>query len=257
MSELLSFTGSPASAQRSKEPVLVVMHRRESQPGAVGQVLRAHGHALDIRRPRFGDPLPASLDGYAGAIVFGGPMSANDPDDYIRREIDWIGVPLSEGKPFLGICLGAQMLAKQLGAEVKPHPAGHLEAGWEPIHPHDQTLGPWPSHVYHWHFEGFSLCRDSVRLAAGDVFENQAFRHGRNAFGLQFHPEITLAMIHGWTVRGAAKLAHPGAQKAHRHVESHAIHGARLRAWTTHFMDAWLKSADRRDAVPEDLQRAA
>ena len=77
---------------------------------------------LDIRRPRFGDPLPETLDGHAGAVIFGGPMSANDPDDYVRREIDWIAVPLREQRPFLGICLGAQMLARQLGARVAPHP---------------------------------------------------------------------------------------------------------------------------------------
>src|SRR5262245_5760591 len=92
-------------------PVLVVLHQETSTPGRVGNALRALGHSLDIRRPRFGDPLPETLDGHAGAVFFGGPMSANDPDDYVRREIDWIEIPLREQRPFLGICLGAQMLA--------------------------------------------------------------------------------------------------------------------------------------------------
>ena len=61
---------------------------------------------------------------HAGAVIFGGPMSANDPDEFVRREIDWIEVPLREQRPFLGICLGAQMLAKQFGAPVAPHPEG-------------------------------------------------------------------------------------------------------------------------------------
>ena len=103
-------------------PVLVVLHQETSTPGRVGNALRALGHTLDIRRPRFGDPLPETLDLHAGAVIFGGPMSANDPDDYVRREIDWIEVPLREQRPFLGICLGAQMLAKQLGAPVRPDP---------------------------------------------------------------------------------------------------------------------------------------
>ena len=94
-------------------PVLIVLHQETSTPGRVGNALRALGHTLDIRRPRFGDPLPETLDLHAGAVIFGGPMSANDPDDYVRREIDWIEVPLREQRPFLGICLGAQMLAKQ------------------------------------------------------------------------------------------------------------------------------------------------
>src|SRR5579871_3799851 len=97
-------------------PVLIVLHQETSTPGRVGNVLRALGHPLDVRRPRFGDPLPETMDGHAGAVIFGGPMSANDPDEYVRREIDWISVPLREQRPFMGICLGAQMLAKQLGA---------------------------------------------------------------------------------------------------------------------------------------------
>src|SRR3954468_9465499 len=106
---------APFSAQPLL-PVLIVLHQENSTLGRVGNALRALGHRLDIRRPRFGDALPETLDDHAGAVIFGGPMSANDPDDYVRREIDWIAVPLREQRPFMGICLGAQMLAMQLGA---------------------------------------------------------------------------------------------------------------------------------------------
>jgi GMP synthase (glutamine-hydrolysing) len=75
-------------------PVLIVLHQETSSPGRVGNALRALGHRLDIRRPRFGDALPETLDEHAGAVMFGGPMSANDGDAYVRYEIDWIGVPL-------------------------------------------------------------------------------------------------------------------------------------------------------------------
>src|SRR5271169_722255 len=92
-------------------PVLIVLHQETSTPGRVGNALRALGYRLDLRRPRFGDVLPEALEHHAGAVIFGGPMSANDPDEFIRREIDWIAVPLLEQRPFLGICLGAQMLA--------------------------------------------------------------------------------------------------------------------------------------------------
>src|SRR5665811_1802607 len=124
--------GAPSAAQ-SLLPVLIILHQETSSPGRVGNALRALGHPLDIRRPRFGDALPETLDNHAGAVIFGGPMSANDPDDFVRQEIDWIAVPLREQRPFLGICLGAQMLAMQLGARVAPHPAGpvsytHLRA---------------------------------------------------------------------------------------------------------------------------------
>ena len=110
-------------------PVLIVLHQETSTPGRVGNALRRLGHPLDIRRPRFGDALPQTLAHHAGAVIFGGPMSANDPDDYVRHEIDWIAVPLKENRPFLGICLGAQMLAVQLGAKVAPHPEGRAQIG--------------------------------------------------------------------------------------------------------------------------------
>src|ERR1700744_5935598 len=124
-----------AGAKSSLRPVLVVLHQESSTPGRVGNALRALGYDLDIRRPRFGDPLPETLDGHSGAAIFGGPMSANDGDDYVRREIDWIEIPLREQRPFLGICLGAQMLAKQLGAKVAPHPQGLTQIGYYPIRP--------------------------------------------------------------------------------------------------------------------------
>src|SRR5436190_10005565 len=66
-------------------PVLIVLHQETSTPGRVGNALRTLGHRLDIRRPRFGDPLPKTLDGHVGAVIFGGSMSANEPDDFVRQ----------------------------------------------------------------------------------------------------------------------------------------------------------------------------
>ena len=102
--------------------VLIVLHQEHSTPGRIGNILRERGYPLDIRRPRFGDPLPETMDAHAGAVIFGGPMSANDDEDFIRYETEWIGVPLKQNKPYLGICLGAQMLARLLGGKVEFHP---------------------------------------------------------------------------------------------------------------------------------------
>src|ERR1700745_2871655 len=86
-----SSTPRTRATERSR-PVLVVLHQETSSPGRVGNALRALGYRLAIRRPRFGDRLPDTLDGHAGAVIFGGPMSANDGDDYVRAEIDWIAI---------------------------------------------------------------------------------------------------------------------------------------------------------------------
>src|SRR5258708_35396363 len=99
------FATSPSTECRL--PVLVVLHQEHSTPGRVGNVLRALGHRLDVRRPRFGDPLPETLDDHAGAVIFGGPMSANDPDAYLAKEIAWIEIPLRAQRPVPGICLDA------------------------------------------------------------------------------------------------------------------------------------------------------
>lgn len=227
--------------------MLIVLHQETSTPGRIGNALRALGYRLDIRRPRFGDALPGTLNDHAGAVIFGGPMSANDPDKYVRQEIDWIEVPLREQRPFLGICLGAQMLARQLGAAVAPHPGGRVEIGYYPIRPTalGRALCPnWPARVYHWHVEGFQLPAGAELLAEGDDFPVQAFQAG-NAFGFQFHPDVTQAMMHRWTVRGCARMDAPGAQQRHLHFSARAQHDAAERAWLTHFIDGWLARTPR------------
>ena len=244
---ILPFPGAKRAAAvpphtASPLPVLVVLHQESSNPGRVGNALRALGHPLDIRRPRFGDALPETLDEHAGAIIFGGPMSANDGDDYVRREIDWIEVPLREQRPFLGICLGAQMLARQLGARVAPHPQGRAEIGYYPIRPTDagQALCPdWPEWVYHWHREGFELPVGAELLAEGDDFPVQAFQHG-HAFGFQFHPDVTYAMMHCWTTRGSERMEAPGAHPPHQHFAHRAVNDVTERAWLKNFIDGWL-----------------
>src|SRR6476660_8691176 len=195
-------------------PILIVMHQETSTPGRVGHALRRRGYPLELCRPRLGDALPASMAEHAGAIIFGGPMSANDSDEFIRREIDWLAVPLKEKKPFLGICLGAQMLAHHLGSRVYRHPDGHAEVGYYPIRPTDigrMVCDPWPEQVYQWHREGFDLPLGAELLAEGDAFAVQAFRYG-TGYALQFHPEVTYAMMYRWLVRGAHRLELPGAK---------------------------------------------
>ena len=242
---ILPFPGRRVSAAPAVQPllpVLIVLHQETSTPGRVGNALRALGHTLDIRRPRFGDPLPETLDLHGGAVIFGGPMSANDGDEYVRREIDWIEVALREQRPFLGICLGAQMLAKQLGAPVAPHPEGQTQIGYYPIRPTaagHAVCPDWPDHVYHWHREGFELPVGAELLAEGDDFPVQAFQSG-HAFGFQFHPDVTYAMMHRWTTRGCEKMDSPGAHAPHRHFADRAVHDVCERAWLKQFIDSWL-----------------
>jgi GMP synthase (glutamine-hydrolysing) len=233
---------------RSSGRVLIILHQQCSTPGRIGRLLHAAGLDLDIRRPPFGDPLPKTLAAHDGVIIFGGPMSANDRDDWIRREIDWIGVPLEEKKPFLGICLGAQMLARHLGHRVQPHPQGRVEVGYYPIDPtehgHSVCDRRFPDRVYQWHREGFDLPNGALLLATGRDFEAQAFRYGPAAFGFQFHPEVTLAMICRWSARSRERLDCPGARPLHRHIEGWVRHNRAIARWSGAFLDSWLASGE-------------
>ena len=241
------------SADASQPRILIVLHQETSSPGKLGQMLAAKGFALDIRRPRFGDPLPQTTAGYAGGVIFGGPMSANDPDEFVRREIDWIGVALKEGAPFLGICLGAQMLVKQLGGRVCSHCDGCAEIGFYKLHATEagRRLTEWPGHVYQWHREGFDLPSGATLLARGDIFENQAFSVGGTAFGLQFHSELTYAMACRWTVRGAARFELPMAQPRAKHMEGWFRYDPAVRSWLSKFLDIWL-AQDRRGMLAKE-----
>ncbi len=222
-------------------PVLIVLHQEHSTPGRIGQALERRGFSLDVRRPRFGDPLPATMAGHAGAVIFGGPMSANDPDDWIRTEIDWIEVPLKERAPFLGVCLGAQMMAKTLGARVYAHPEERVEIGYHPLEPTAEgaDLLDWPDVVYQWHTEGFDQPAGTEVLARSTHFPVQAVRTG-SGLGIQFHVELTMAMLHRWTTRGEHRLDRIGAQDRCTQMALRWQHDERQKLFLEHLLDAWL-----------------
>jgi GMP synthase (glutamine-hydrolysing) len=227
-----------------KRPMLVVLHQEHSTPGRVGTRLTERGYPLDVRRPRFGDTLPKTLAGHAGAVVFGGPMSVNDSDEFLARETDWIGVALAEQAPFLGLCLGAQMLARHLGAAVGPHADGHIEVGWFGLTATEagRRLLPWPDRVHQFHREGFGLPVGATLLAEGavDTFPNQAFAFGTTAFAIQFHIELTTAMVSRWTKRIGERAQLPGGQAAPLHFEGRALHDWQTVAFLDAFLDLWL-----------------
>lgn len=228
---------------QSRKPVCIVLHQENSNPGHVGQWFVRNGYRLDIRKPRFGDPLPATLAEHCGAVIFGGPMSANDKDAFILEETEWIGVALRERKPFLGICLGAQMLTNHLGGRVGFHREEMVEIGYYPLAPTPQgaPLGPWPEQVYQWHREGFELANGARLVATSQgAFPNQAFVYGPAAIGVQFHPEITYAQVHRWSGHSNTRLDMKGARERLHHIEGHIVHGPRVQTWLDRLLNRWV-----------------
>ncbi len=160
-------------ANQASNRILVLTHEPDASCGRVGDTLTAGGYCLVPCRPFAGEALPKAMHEYAGIIAFGGRMSSNDEHlDYIRAELRWIPSVLAASTPYLGICLGAQLLARALGAGVAPHPDGLHEIGYTRIRPTAAGVGhfPAPMNVYQWHGEGFDVPQGAELLAAGEVF---------------------------------------------------------------------------------------
>jgi GMP synthase (glutamine-hydrolysing) len=223
--------------------VLLVMHQATSDPGRVGEAIRTRGFDLDMRVPAIGDPLPAHMQDHAAAVIFGGPMSANDDhESFIRQETGFIDLLLKSETPYLGICLGAQIMARALGARVAEHPDGFREIGYYQLTPTETTspLFDKSLYAYQWHREGFEVPADGTLLAKSDIFTNQAYQVGKNAYGIQFHPEVTEAMNRRWATSAAHMLGDPGAQSIEKQLEGRRKYDAGLKSWLNKFLDHWL-----------------
>jgi len=226
--------------------VLLVLQGENSTPGRIEPLLRERGWEPKRCRPKIGDPLDAP-ESLAGAVVFGGPMSANDDDklSFIGDELRWIDRLLAAGTPFFGVCLGAQLMARALGARVAPHEQGHMEIGYWPIEPTEAGHGVIDSlrMVYHWHGEGFTLPAGAELLAKGDTFPHQAMRFGPRAYGVQFHPEVTRDILCLWSTEASEHLKRPGAQPYTEQIACCDQYDQVMARWTGHFMDLWLGTA--------------
>jgi GMP synthase (glutamine-hydrolysing) len=187
-------------------PRLLVFQHVASEPaGTLDAFLRESGFRLryiNFERTPDADPDPRRYD---GLIVLGGSMNVDQADAFphLKTEIEVLKESLSREMPILGICLGGQLLAAALGADV--HPAPVREIGWYPLQPSPSaeddallrhvTRG---QHVFQWHSYTFALPPGAVHLASTATCANQAFRHGKNAYGLQFHPEVNQELITRW-----------------------------------------------------------
>lgn len=226
--------------------IVVILHNPDSSTGMIGMKLRHFGYRLEIRCPVAGDALPP-LEQCDAAIVFGGKMSANDSVvlPALDGELDWIRAIVTAGKPYLGICLGAQLLARAFGASVTRHCGRIVEIGYYSLYPTVEGFtthfGDAPEKFFQWHSEGFTIPQGGIKLAASDLFPNQAFRIRENAYGFQFHPEATLEQIRHWHVRDSEELLHPGAQT----VRAQSLDAKRftpiISCWLDQFLTRWLQ----------------
>lgn len=185
--------------------LLIFQHVAAEPLGTLDPLIRRRGHRMRfVNFEREPDAQP-DVDPYHGLVMLGGPMNVEDADRraHLRTEMRAIERMLAQGKPVLGICLGAQLLAHVLGAGVHRH--AQPEIGWHRLHTtaagrSDAVLAPLgeAAQVFQWHGCRFDIPAGAVHLAETALCPPQAFRYGENAYGFQFHLEMDQPLIERW-----------------------------------------------------------
>lgn len=187
--------------------ILFIKHIDIEGPETIGRFFKNKGYDLKVINLQDGDVLPKNLTDVQAVICLGGPMNVYEEDKYpfLKEENSFIQKILQEEIPYLGICLGSQLLAKASGSKVIKSP--QKEIGFSPIQITRQGIeDPLFAHlnyptvdVYQWHEDMSELSRGTILLASSTGCPTQAFKIGRNAYGLQFHIEITDQSIADWS----------------------------------------------------------
>lgn len=193
--------------------VLILKNISHEGPGTIGDFLASASVPFSVVDLSQGQEIP-DQSGFDTLIMMGGPMSVHDKGiyHYIDKEFDLARDFVEQGKKVFGVCLGAQIMAKALGAEV--YKGTEPETGWYDIEltPEglkdplmrelagtggaEDVISRFP--VFHLHGETFTIPAGAMRLASSDRFPNQAFRFGKNAYAFQFHIEVTKDMVYDW-----------------------------------------------------------
>ena len=185
--------------------LLVLQHVAHELLGTLNPLLKSSGFRIRyVNFARHPDARP-TLEGYDGLVILGGPMSVNDAGrlPHLTTEMKLIEEALEKNIPVLGICLGAQLIARTLGAAVYPNL--EKEIGWYDVSPTDHAYSDplvrsfaATEKIFQWHGETFDIPRSTSHLAFSSLCANQAFRYGNTVYGFQFHLEVDEPMINRW-----------------------------------------------------------
>lgn len=193
------------------KPVAIVRHAPTEGPGYFATFLDGHRIPWTLVKLDEGEAVPASAEAFSGLAFMGGPMSANDPIDWIPPALALIRDAVAREVPVIGHCLGGQLLAKALGGVVRPGPV--KEIGWHRVQVEDdpqarQWLGEEAREfvTFQWHGESFTIPPGGKRILKGERCPNQAYVVGGRHLGMQCHVEMTPEMIRTWCETGAREI---------------------------------------------------
>ncbi|MBM3520127.1 MAG: glutamine amidotransferase, partial [Alphaproteobacteria bacterium] len=232
--------------------IIAISHDPEEAGDRCTLWLQAHGYRVETACPAAGEAVPELADDVAGVVVFGGKYDVGRQADFpfLVDEMRLIEETLTRDLPFLGICLGGQLLAHVLGEDVDRHPEGFAEYGYYDLEPTAEGRAIFGTGLKvlqsHWH-GWYRTPRGATRLASTAHFPEQAFRHGASAYGLQFHPEATPTMLARWIGRRSAERhTLKGAFPPERQLADNRLHDASLGRWFDGFLDGWIGAAVKR-----------
>jgi GMP synthase-like glutamine amidotransferase len=219
----------------------VLQHVPFEGPAAIAEWAGVRGVSASVSHLYRGDPLPG-LGDFDMLAVMGGPMSANDEAVFawLVPEIALVRDAIGAGKIVLGVCLGAQIIAKALGGAV--YKGLEKEIGWFPVeraedaHPLFEGLPP-NFIAFHWHGETFSLPENAVRLASTPATKNQAFAIGKTVLGLQFHMEATQDSVNALIENAAGDIDGGPFQQRPDNIRAGLGHRAQLRPHLFRLLD--------------------
>ncbi len=199
--------------QANVKTILIFRHAQHEGPGYLADFLTCRALPFRLICIDQHEPIPTSIDGVAGLVFMGGPMSVNDRLPWIPKVVSLIQQAVAADVPVLGHCLGGQLMSKALGAKVTRNRV--KEIGWLPVEVIESTFArrwldgsPSRFEVFHWHGETFGLPADATPLLKSRDCRNQAWVMGKH-LAFQCHIEMTPALVRSWARTGAAEIAQP------------------------------------------------